>query len=120
MPGTVDPMYFVSLYQFNQNSAFTPFVPCWHQPRGPDISDGSKYDRADVEMSRCVQPWLWLPPFFFAPPCSKKVIVVVKVVKVKVIVELLIEVVEVRVDGVVEEEEVVVVLGEGISGDGSK
>ena len=52
---------------------------------------------------------------FFAPPCSEKVIVVVEVVKVKVVVELLIEVVEVGVEGVVEEEEVVVVLGEGIS-----
>ena len=108
VPGTVDPMYFVSLYQFNQNSAFTPFVPCWHQPRGPDISDGSKYDRADVEMSRCVQPWLWLPPFF----CSTLLWEVVEVVGVKVVIELLIEVVK----GVVEEEEVVVVLGEGISG----
>ena len=39
-------------------------------------------------------------------------VVGVKVVKVKVVIELLIEVVE----GVVEEEEVVVVLGEGISG----
>ena len=54
-----------------------------------------------MEMSRCVQPWLWLPPFF-APPCSEKVIVGVKVVKVKVVIELLIE--------------VVVVLEEGISG----
>ena len=36
-------------------------------------------------------------------------------VGVKVVIELLIEVVEVEVKGVVEEEEVVVVLGEGIS-----
>ena len=36
--------------------------------------------------------------------------------KVEVVIELLIEVVEVGVEGVVEEEEAVLVLGEGISG----
>ena len=52
---------------------------------------------------------------FFAAPCCEEVIVVVEVVEVRVVIELLIEVVEEGVEGVVEKEEVVAVLGEGIS-----